>query len=160
MGCHVAATSRSTNGKDAILAAGADEFVLDDGHLASGSTDSGSSHRGKYDAILELIGTTTLVDSLACAAPGGKVCMTGIVGNAWSMDGFKPMEDIPSGVCLTRYSGGGEEFKAVPWEKMVNSVEEGKMKVVVGKTFPLEEVVRAHELMEENKARGKIVLLM
>jgi NADPH:quinone reductase-like Zn-dependent oxidoreductase len=34
------------------------------------------------------------------------------------------------------------------------------MHVQVGKTFPLEEVVKAHEVMEANSAGGKIVLLM
>ena len=34
------------------------------------------------------------------------------------------------------------------------------MKVNVGKTFRLEEIVEAHKTMEENRAGGKIVLLM
>ena len=35
------------------------------------------------DAVLDLIGTTTLRDSLLCAAPGGRVCMTGMLGGQW-----------------------------------------------------------------------------
>lgn len=45
--------------------------------------------------MLELVGTTTLKDSLHCARQGGIVCMTGIVGNKWSFDDFAPMEAIP-----------------------------------------------------------------
>jgi NADPH:quinone reductase-like Zn-dependent oxidoreductase len=44
------------------------------------------------DKVLELIGTTTLEDSLHCAREGGVVCMTGIVGNQWAFESFAPME--------------------------------------------------------------------
>ena len=55
----------------------------------------------KYNKVLELIGTTTLRDSLQCVSDHGIVCMTGIVGNSWSFkDEFSPMESIPSTVCL------------------------------------------------------------
>jgi NADPH:quinone reductase-like Zn-dependent oxidoreductase len=33
------------------------------------------------DKVLELVGTTTLEDSLQFAKQGGVVCMSGIVGN-------------------------------------------------------------------------------
>jgi NADPH:quinone reductase-like Zn-dependent oxidoreductase len=44
------------------------------------------------DKVLELVGTTTLKDSLPCAKQRGIVCITGIVGNKWSFDNFAPME--------------------------------------------------------------------
>jgi NADPH:quinone reductase-like Zn-dependent oxidoreductase len=55
----------------------------------------------KYNKVLELIGTTTLRDSLRCVEDQGVVCMTGIVGNSWVFkDEFGPMDSIPSTVCL------------------------------------------------------------
>lgn len=79
--------------------------------------------RKKYpdgvDKVLELIGTTTLVDSLQCAAQGGVVCMTGSVGNIWSLDNFNPMESIPTAVRLTVYSGGNDYFMKTPLEELV-----------------------------------------
>ena len=41
---------------------------------------------GKFDKCLELVGTTTLLDSLKCVSGGGIVCMTGIVGNSWTLE--------------------------------------------------------------------------
>lgn len=38
-------------------------------------------------------------------------------------------------------------------------MEEGKLKVKVGKVFKLDDIVEAHRTMEENKAGGKIVVL-
>lgn len=43
--------------------------------------------------MLELIGTRTLKDSLKCIAPKGIVCMTGMLGNEWTMKEFTPMGD-------------------------------------------------------------------
>ena len=40
---------------------------------------------GKFAKCLELVGTTSLLDSIRCLADGGIVCMTGIVGNSWTL---------------------------------------------------------------------------
>jgi hypothetical protein len=68
--------------------------------------------------VLELIGTTTLKDSLRCAKPGEIVCMTGIVGNQWTLENFAPLEVIPTAVCLTSYAGDAEDFMHMPLEKL------------------------------------------
>ena len=81
--------------------------------------------------MLELIGTTTLLDSLACANERGIVCMTGIVGNSWSLDSFSPMDSIPTSVCLTAYSGGPDDFMNTPLAELVDKIAGGKLKVAV-----------------------------
>ena len=60
---------------------------------------------GGIDKVLELMGTTTLEDSLRCAKQGWIVCMTWMVGNKRSFDSFSPMEVIPTAVSLTTYAG-------------------------------------------------------
>ena len=86
------------------------------------------------------------------------VC-TPVVGNAWAFENFSPMEAIPSTVCLTVYDGGVPEFMGTPLTHLAKQVEEGKLKVRIGKVFRLEQIVEAHRTMEENKAGGKIVVL-
>ena len=113
----------------------------------------------EFDKVLELVGTTTLEDSLRCAKEGGVVCMTGIVGNKWSIDGFCPMEAIPTAVHLTTYSGTAEDFARTPLEDLARQIKGGELKVPVGKVFRLDEIVEAHRCMEENRAGGKIVVL-
>ena len=132
---------------------GVDTVFIDDGNIANQVKEQ------KFDKCLELIGTTTLKDSLKCIADGGIVCMMGMVGNKWSFDEFSPMETIPSTVCLTTYDGGVPEFMETPLTDLAKQVEEGKLKVSVGKVFPLEQIVEAHRTMEENRAGGKIVVL-
>jgi NADPH:quinone reductase-like Zn-dependent oxidoreductase len=114
---------------------------------------------GGVDKVLELVGTTTLRDSLRSAKPRGIVCMTGMVGNKWSFDSFSPMDEIPTGVCLTTYSGGAEDFVLTPLEQLVEQIAAGTLHVQIGRTFRLDEIVEAHRYMEENKAGGKIVVL-
>jgi NADPH:quinone reductase-like Zn-dependent oxidoreductase len=47
----------------------------------------------------------------------------------------------------------------MPLQEMVEQVEQGKLKVPIGKIFKLEEIVEAHRVMEANTAGGKIVCL-
>jgi NADPH:quinone reductase-like Zn-dependent oxidoreductase len=155
-GAFVAATTRNPN-RDALLrASGADQVFIDTGSIA-GQVKQESS--GGFDKVLELIGTTTLKDSLHCAKQGGIVCMTGIVGNKWSFDEFAPMEAIPTAVSLTTYAGESEDFMRMPLGELIEQIAEGTLHIQVGRTFHLDEIVEAHRCMEENKAGGKIVVL-
>jgi NADPH:quinone reductase-like Zn-dependent oxidoreductase len=43
---------------------------------------------------------------------------------------------------------------------LAKQIEEGMLPLQIGKVFKLEEIVQAHELMEKNGAKGKIVVLM
>jgi NADPH:quinone reductase-like Zn-dependent oxidoreductase len=61
---------------------------------------------GGADKVLELVGTTTLADSLKAVREPGMVCMAGMVGDRWSFADFAPMDVIPTGSSLTTYSGG------------------------------------------------------
>ncbi|MEX3949756.1 zinc-binding alcohol dehydrogenase family protein [Paraburkholderia sp. EG287B] len=155
-GAFVIATTRNAQKGDALRANGADRVVIDSGAIAQ---EIGEVSPGGVDKVLELIGTTTLKDSLRCAKQGGVVCMTGIVGNQWSFDTFSPMEVIPSTVKLTIYDGGVNEFMATPYDELLAQVKAGTLRIPVGKVFRLDDIVEAHRCMEENKAGGKIVVL-
>ncbi|KAH7351268.1 putative zinc-binding oxidoreductase [Rhexocercosporidium sp. MPI-PUGE-AT-0058] len=151
-GAFVVSTSRRADREAFLKESGANEVLVDDGTVAGKIGE-------KFDRVLELIGTTTLKDSLMCVKEGGSVCMAGIVGNKWTFDEFSPMEAIPMAVNLTTYSGGPDEFMATPLEELAKQVKEGKLKIQVGKVFKLDEIVEAHRVMEENSAGGKIVVL-
>jgi NADPH:quinone reductase-like Zn-dependent oxidoreductase len=155
-GAFVISTTRNPQKGDALRANGADRVVIDSGTIAE---EIGEVSPGGVDKVLELIGTTTLQDSLRCAKPGGVVCMTGIVGNQWSFENFSPMGVIPSTVRLTTYDGGVEEFMATPYDGLLDQVKAGTLRIPIGKTFPLADIVEAHRCMEDNKAGGKIVVL-
>ena len=98
----VTATTRNPAKADELKAAGATHVIVDNGSIADKAR---AIYPDGYDRVLELIGTTTLLDSLQAARRGGIVCMTGILGGSWVLKDVHPMGDIPTGVKLTSYSG-------------------------------------------------------
>jgi NADPH:quinone reductase-like Zn-dependent oxidoreductase len=155
-GATVTATTRSASREGILRENGADDVIIDTGTIAPQVDERAD---GGYDKVLELVGVTTLADSLLCAKPGGIVCMTGMVGNVWSFTDFSPMEVIPTAVCLTSYAGESEDFMSMPLQDLVDQIAAGTLRVTVGKVFHLDEIVEAHRMMDANTAGGKIVVL-
>ena len=155
-GATVAATTRKADRESMLRDNGADHVFIDSGEIAG---DVHQVFPGGVDKVLELVGTTTLLDSLRSTARFGSVCMTGMVGNAWKLDQFSPMGAIPSTVNLTTYSGGSQDFIDTPLQTVVNEIEAGRMTPGIGRVFRLDDIVAAHRCMEDNAAGGKIVVL-
>ncbi len=155
-GATVAATTRKADRESMLKENGADHVFIDSGEIAG---DVHQAFPDGVDKVLELVGTTTLLDSLQCAARFGSVCMTGMVGDAWEFDRFSPMGAIPSTVSLTTYSGGSQDFIDTPLQTIVNEIEAGRMTPRIGGVFQLDDIVEAHRCMEDNAAGGKIVVL-
>lgn len=158
-GVSVMATSRrdSKEVTEMMARSGASHTVVDDGKVAE-KVRVIWPHGA--DKVLDLVGTTTLEDSMQCAAKDGVVCMTGIAGNAWTLRDWNPMEGIPAGVYLTAYSGGTEEFAMTPLNSLARQVKDGELELKIGKVFDLNGIVDAHMLMEANNAMGKVVVLV
>ena len=156
-GAVVASTTRNPDRSDMLLSSGADQVFLDDGNVAD---QVHKAYSNGVDKVLELIGTTTLEDSLRATREGGIVCMTGIVGNKWAFENFAPMEKIPTAVCLTSYAGESADFMQTPLEKLAQEIVAGTLKIQIGRVFAFDQIVEAHRLMEENGAGGKIVVLV
>jgi NADPH:quinone reductase-like Zn-dependent oxidoreductase len=138
-----------------VRGAGADCFFVDDGAIAG---QVRTRWNGGADKVLELVGTATLADSLAAVREPGAVCMAGMVGDRWSIADFAPMDVIPTGVSLTTYSGGVDDFMAMPFQALIDQVADGSLPVRFGPVFPLGEIVEAHRVMENNQADGKVVV--
>ena len=155
-GATVSATTRQPEREALLRENGADHVFIDSGTIAG---DVRAAIPGGVDRVLELVGTTTLLDSLQCAAPKGVVCMTGMVGNRWELDQFSPMEAIPTSVKLTTYAGGAEDFVKTPLQAFIDELEAGRTQLRAGQVFNLDDIVEAHRCMEENRAGGKIVVL-
>lgn len=155
-GAFVMATTRNPKRGDLLRSSGVDQVFIDTGSIAGQLREVCT--RGA-DKVLELVGTTTLLDSLRCAKQRGIVCMTGMVGNKWALDNFSPMDAIPTAVGLTTYAGESEDFMLTPLDELVEQIAAGTLRVQVGRVFHLDEIVEAHRCMEDNKAGGKIVVL-
>jgi NADPH:quinone reductase-like Zn-dependent oxidoreductase len=155
-GAFVCSTTRRPDREKLLRASGVDQVFIDTGEIAQQVREV--CPRGA-DKVLELVGTSTLADSLRCARQRGIVCMTGMVGNKWSFDSFSPMDVIPTAVSLTTYAGESEDFMLTPLDELVEQITAGTLPIQIGRTFQLGDIVEAHRCMEENKAGGKIVVL-
>jgi NADPH:quinone reductase-like Zn-dependent oxidoreductase len=154
-GLKITATTRSATKAKELLAAGAAHVLVDDGSIAD---QARAIYPNGFDRVLELVGATTLLDSLQAARRGGIVCMTGILGGGWVLSEFRPMADVPTGVKLTSYAGESSDLTPAQLQHYVSLVESGELKPKLGPTFPFEKLREAHTTMDENMALGKIVM--
>jgi NADPH:quinone reductase-like Zn-dependent oxidoreductase len=155
-GALVAATTRKPEREKLLRENGADQVFIDTGDIADQVKEVFPCGVKK---VLELVGTTTLIDSLRSTKAKGIVCMTGMVGDQWSFQEFSPMGAIPTAVSLTTYAGGADDFIRTPLQDLVQQIEKGKLRPQIGQVFFLDQIVEAHACMEENRAGGKIVVL-
>jgi len=155
MGATVISTTRSPSKEQSLKENGADHVLIDDGSVAS---LLGKLFPEGVKKVLELIGTRTLKDSLKCIGCKGIVCMTGILGNEWTMQNFTPMGDIPSLGRLTVYMGESKNLSKDLLQAFINKVEKGNIKLNIDSVFQLDQIVKAHQYMENNLAKGTLVV--
>lgn len=155
-GAYVASTTRNPDRRGLLESNGVDRVFVDSGLIQDQVL---AACPGGFDKVLDLVGATTLQDSLRCARQGGHVCLTGMVGNTWSFEHFEPMLFIPTAVNLTTYAGEADDFMNTPFEELIRKIAAGNLQVQLGRSFQLDDIVEAHRCMEENKAGGKIVVL-
>ena len=158
MGCD--ATTRSQHKVAKLRDSGADQVLIDAGKIAD---EVRRVLPGGANAVLELIGVKTLPDSLQATAPKGMVCLTGGLGNVWEFEHFSPMGMIPPTVKLTvSYGSGATNVKdrTAILQKIVDDIEAGRYQANVDRVFHFAEIAEAHRYMEENRACGKIVVIV
>lgn len=155
-GLNVVATTRNSDKRILLLDNGADDVVIDSGNIKD---QVSAIYPEGIDKVLELIGTSTLKDSLNCTKLGGIVCMTGMLSEQWSFEEFAPMEMIPATVSLTTYDSGQIRVDQQYLQKFIKAVEDGLIQLNISRSFKLEEIAAAHQFMERNAAGGKIVVL-
>jgi NADPH2:quinone reductase len=155
-GLTVIATTRQTDRASALEAFGVDHVVIDTGSVVAGVREIIPAG---VDKALELVGTTTLHDTLRATAVHGVVCFTGMVSHQWTVPDFYPIEYIPSGVRLTAYEGDADDLPAAVLQSYLDAVAHGRLKVPLDRTYRLDEVAQAHADMEAGRAMGKLVVV-
>jgi NADPH:quinone reductase-like Zn-dependent oxidoreductase len=155
-GARVLATTRKQE-KVAALSA-ADAALLDTGSLEESVRQVASEG---VSAALELVGASTLRDSLLTVAPKGILCYMGALGDQNALERFQPLMDIPSGVRLTTYASRATidaAHCAQLLQQIVDGVAAGRYPTHLDRVFTFDQLVEAHRYMEENHATGKVVV--
>ena len=154
-GLEVTGTTRGAAKVNELKAAGAANVLIDEGDLARSAR---ALYPDGFDRVLDLVGTSTLLDSLKAARRGGIVCMTGMLGGQWILREFQPMGDVPTGVKLTSYSGEASDITVTQLQRYISLIESGGLELKLGPCLSFEQLRDAHVLMDENRASGKIVI--
>jgi NADPH:quinone reductase-like Zn-dependent oxidoreductase len=120
-------------------------------------------HPQGIDAVLDIVGNTTVLDSLAMLRRRGHLCLVGFLGGGGPL-ALEPVLQMPSGTCLSVFASalvtGTPEFplSEIPFQAIVDRVAKGTYVAKPAKVFRFEDIQDAHRLMESNQAGGKIVV--
>jgi NADPH2:quinone reductase len=118
----------------------------------------------QLDAVLDLVGNSTILDSLAMLRRGGRACLAGWLGGLAPIADFNPLAQMASGVYLTFFASfvfgtPGFPLSDVPLQKIAEDVAAGRIKAKPSRVFRFDEIREAHRVMEANEAGGKLVVV-
>ncbi|PVH98068.1 alcohol dehydrogenase zinc-binding domain-containing protein [Periconia macrospinosa] len=159
-GARVTGTTRNPGRHSQLIEAGAETVEPEDSHLAERLN---LREAAKFDTVLELVGNSTLLESLALVRRGGRLCLAGFVGGVAPIN-FNPLLQMVSGVHFSFFGSfvlGTEPFplSEVPLQEILKMVASGELEVKPSRVFRFDEIQEAHEMMEANEANGKLVIL-
>ncbi|KAF2964939.1 hypothetical protein GQX73_g8628 [Xylaria multiplex] len=113
------------------------------------------------DLIVDFVGASYFQKNLAVAAKDARWVMLGLMGGT-------KLEGVDIGMLLfkrIRVEGStlrsrDPEYQGRLKDKLADYIphfETGKLKVKIDSVFPMEDIIKAHELMEKNVTTGKII---
>ena len=153
IGATVISTTRSEKKGEILRSYGADNVILE-------GEDFRKRFLEKYPTgatkVLELIGASTLYESLRLTAMHGIVCHTGLLGGVYGLKNFDPIKDIPSGVYLTGFYSNHPTQRQI--SDIMSLIEKGGIHPVIAENFTLKKISEAHILAEKRGEIGKIVV--
>jgi NADPH:quinone reductase len=160
LGARVIATTRNAARAEKLEALGAHEVLTEAPELAGRVRER---HSVGIDAVLDVVGNTTVLDSLSMLRRGGRVCLVGFLGGGGPLT-VEPVFQIPSGCHLSVFASalvtGMPEFPLpeIPFQAIVDRVADRTYKAKPAKVFAFEDIQDAHRLLESSEAGGKIVV--
>lgn len=113
------------------------------------------------DLILDAVGKPTFEPGLKCLAPFGHLVLYGRAGGPPDpLNVFRLFEKSTkvSGFVLPVVYGMPEVMRE-GIEKSFQLIRDGKLKLVIGKSFPLAQAAEAHRFMQSRQSVGKLVLI-
>jgi NADPH:quinone reductase-like Zn-dependent oxidoreductase len=138
-GAHVIATGRAED-RDLLRRLGADEVI-------DYQNERFEDRVSNVDLVLDLVAGDTQKRSWKSLKKGGRMVST--------LQAPSPQEGASRGAT-------GESFMAKPdrnaLEEIGHMIDDGKVRIIVDQTLPLEAVRRAHQVIENEHVRGKLVL--
>jgi len=144
-----------TSGSDAKLekarALGAEVLINHQRQDFSREVWSLTEKRG-VEVVVENVGAATWAGSIRALARGGRLVTCG------ATSGPKPDEDIRRIFSKQITIYGSSMGTRRDWEQLTTLLQQGRLKPIVDRTYPLEQAAEAQERMARGEQFGKIVL--
>jgi NADPH:quinone reductase-like Zn-dependent oxidoreductase len=159
-GAKVFATTRSRDRYPMFGALGAVRAEVEGPDLSKRIAEA-----GKIDALLDLVGNSTILDSVAMLHRGGRAYLSGWLGGLAPIADFNPLLQLASGVYLTFFGSfvfgkPGFPLSDVPLQAIAADVEAGRYQAKPTRVFRFDDIHEAHRVMESNEAKGKMVVVL
>jgi NADPH:quinone reductase and related Zn-dependent oxidoreductases len=154
IGCTVIGTTRKEERLEFLKEIGVDFAILDDGKL---SKQVMKLFPNGITKVLELVGQAAIEETSKLLKKHGIICSTGQLGGS-STQGFDVIKSIPNGVYLSSFYSNYPTQEIM--DEIFNHIKQYNLKPYISKVFTLDEISKAHLLMEQDKANGKIVVLV
>lgn len=159
-GARVFGTVSNDNKKTVVREFGADEVINYETHDFAEEAMCLTNGRG-VDLILDAVGKPTFEKGLSCLAPFGHLVLYGraggppdrldplrLFGNSFKVSGFA----VPMVYSMSEIHQRGVD-------DVFRLSREGKLKIPVGRKFPLSEAAEAHRYMLSRQSTGKLLLI-
>ncbi|OBK69475.1 alcohol dehydrogenase [Mycobacterium colombiense] len=159
-GARVIATTRSSGRFATLEKLGASRIELERRDLASHIAES-----KQIDAVLDLVGNSTILDSLDMLRRGGTACLAGWLGGLDPLGDFNPLLRMASGVNWNFFGSfvfgtPGFPLSDVPLQNIAQQVAEGALEAKPSRVFSFDQIREAHRVMEAGESGGKMVVVM
>jgi NADPH2:quinone reductase len=159
-GVRVIATTRNRGRFQTLEALGASRVEVEGPDLSKRLTEA-----KRVDAVLDLVGNSTILDSLALLRRGGRACLAGFLGGLAPVPDFNPLLQMASGVHFSFFGSfvfgtPGFPLSDVPLQAIAGDVAAGRYKAKPARVFRFEDIREAHRVMESNQANGKLVVIL
>src|SRR5580693_9321533 len=159
-GARVIATARRRERFGMLEALGAARVELESRTLAAGIAEG-----KQIDAVLDLVGNSTILDSLDMLRRDGTACLAGWLGGLDPIGDFNPLLRMASGVNWSFFGSfvfgtPGFPLSDVPLQDIAAQVAAGRLEAKPSRVFSFDEIREAHRIMEAGEAGGKMVVVM
>lgn len=163
-GANVIATARGRERFPLLEELGASRVELERRDLAAHIPEAKAESK-RIDAVLDLVGNSTILDSLDMLRRGGTACLAGWLGGLDPIGDFNPLLRMPSGVNLSFFGSfvfgtPGFPVSDVPLQDIARQVADGELDAKPTRVFSFDQIHEAHRVMEAGEARGKMVVVM
>jgi len=141
------------NGADTVINYAKEKFADEALRLTDG--------RG-VDLVLDAVGKPTFEDGIRCLAPFGHLILYGRSGGApdpLNVFTLFPKSQKVSGFMLPTVTSGFPDKMRESADRCFALMRDGRLKLHIGKTFPLAQAADAHRYLESRQSTGKLILI-